>query len=249
MLGSIGRHAARSLEEPSMFATYLGRHRLRLSPAALLVAFASLLAAMALPAAAPALADVDASNTCAGATAVGAGTWHTESLSSAGDVDWYQFSSSATVRALITLGGLDANDRLDLYSSCGTLLASSNRPDNEYEEFYRALPPGTFHLRVQRAAGLASTDPYALRVKLLSYTVQVLSSSGWLEFPNKPRIAGEVLNNTATPREDIGVRIRFYDAADNLIRNGDTYARFERLPAWSRSMFVWSSVTVLNYDH
>jgi hypothetical protein len=86
-------------------------------------------------------------------------------------------------------------------------------------------------------------------VRLLSYTVQVLSSSGWLEYPNKPRIVGEVLNNTPTPREDIRVRIRFYNAAGTQIRSVVTFARLERLPAWSRSMFVWSAVTVSGYDH
>jgi hypothetical protein len=223
--------------------------RLHRSTAALLAVATGLIAALLLPAAAPALADVDASDTCGGARVLPAGTWHTEPLSSAGDVDWYQFSTSGTVRVLITLGGLDADDRLDLYSACGTLLASSNRPGGQYEEFYRALPPGTFHLRVQRASGPSSTDPYGLRLKLLSYTVQVLSSSGWLEFSDEPRIVGEVLNNTATPREDIRVRIRFYDAADGLLRAGDTYARLERLPAWSRSMFVWSAETIAGFDH
>jgi hypothetical protein len=213
------------------------------------VATAVILAALLVPAAAPALADTDASNTCAGATALPAGTWHTEPLSAPGDVDWYQFSTAATVRALITLGGLDTDDRLDLFSACGTLLATSNRPGSQYEEVYRALPPGTFRLRVQHASGPTSTHAYGVRVRLLSYTVQVLSASGFLEYPNEPRIVGEVLNNTASPREDISVRIRFYDAADALIRTRVTYARFERLPAWSRSMFVWADVIIPGYDH
>jgi hypothetical protein len=210
---------------------------------------ATLLAVLLLPAAAPVLAGGDAPNACGAALPLTPGTWHTEGLQSPADVDWYTFSSSATTRALITLGGLSANERLDLYSACGTLIGSSNRPGTQYEELYRAIPPGTFHVRVQHASGATSTDPYSVRVRLLTYTVQVLSTAGWLEYPNEPRIVGEVLNNTATPREDIRVRISFYNASNHLIRTGDTYARFERLPAWSRSMFVWADETITGYDH
>src|SRR3954451_4034161 len=213
------------------------------------LAVAGLLCLLLMPVAAPALAGTDAANTCASATALPAGAWHTESLSSTADVDWYTFSTTAATRALITLGSLAADDRLDLYNACGTQLASSNRPGTQYEEIYRALQPGTFRLRVQHASGPSSTLAYAVRVRLLSYTVQVLSSSGWLEYPNSPRIVGEVLNNTATAREDISVRIRFYNAAGTQIHTGVTYARFERLPAWTRSMFVWANETITGYDH
>jgi hypothetical protein len=213
------------------------------------LATAGLLAALLLPSSAPIFADVDASDTCAGARVLPIGAWHTEPLGSPTDVDWYQFSTTVKVRALITLGGLAANDRLDLYGACGTPLASSNRPGTQYEEIYRGLTPGTYHLRVEHASGPTSTAGYGLRVRLLSNTVQVLSSSGWLEYPNEPRIVGEVLNNTATPREDIRVRIRFYNAASVQIESGDTYARFERLPARSRSMFVWSDEFISGYDH
>ena len=212
-------------------------------------AAAVLLATLLVPAATPALAAADAANTCASATALPTGAWHRESLSTPTDVDWYRFSTASTVRAVITLGGLDTNDRMDLYSSCGTLLATSNRSGSKYEELYRALPPGTFRLRIRHASGPASTHRYGVRVRLLGYTVQVLSSTGWLEYPNEPRVVGEVLNNTARPREDVRIRIRFYNAAGTLIRTGVTYARFERLPAWSRSMFVWSAETITGYDH
>src|SRR3954454_1350145 len=143
---------------------------------------AALLAVLLLPAAGPALADTDASDSCTTATALPPGAWHTESLSSSADVDWYRFSTTASVRVLITLGGLDADDRLDLYSACGTLLASSNRPYAQYEELYRAIPAGTFHLRVKHASSPTSTTAYGIRVRFLAYTVQLLSSTGWLEF-------------------------------------------------------------------
>jgi hypothetical protein len=213
------------------------------------LAVAGLLCLLLMPASVPALADTDAANTCATATPLPGATWHTESLSSTADVDWYKFTTTASTRALITLGNLAADERLDLYGACGTLLATSNRPAPQYEEIYSALPAGTFRVRVQHASGASSTHAYAVRVRLLSYTVQVLSSSGWLEYPNSPRIVGEVLNNTATPREDISVRIRFYNAAGALIHTGVTFARLERLPAWTRSMFVWGNETITGYDH
>src|SRR5262249_6298344 len=141
------------------------RHaRSRRTATVIRVAAAGLLAALLMPAAGTALADTDAANSCASARALPAGTWHSESLSSGADVDFYRFSTTAPARALITVGGLDANDRLDLFSACGTLLASSNRPGTQYEEIYRRLPPGTFRLRVLHAAGPTSTHPYAVRV-------------------------------------------------------------------------------------
>jgi hypothetical protein len=211
------------------------------------IAAVLLVAMLALPAGSPVFASGDASDTCAAATPLPLGAWHTENLSSALDVDWFTFSTSSSQRALLSLGGLNADDRLDLYGACGTLLATSNRPGTQFEEIYRALPVGTYHLRVESAAGPFSTVDYGLRVRLLPSTVLVLSSSGWLEYPNEPRIAGEVLNNTSVAREDIRIRVRFYDSLGHLIRTRHTWARFERLPAWSRSMFVWDDEIVPGY--
>lgn len=68
---------------------------------------------------APATAGTDASDTCAGAGALPAGSWHYETLSSAGDIDWFVFTRPDSRWAMITLGGLGANYRLDLFLLSG----------------------------------------------------------------------------------------------------------------------------------
>jgi hypothetical protein len=197
----------------------------------------------------PASAGGDASNTCAGAGALPAGPWHYETLSSASDRDWFVFTRPNSKWALITLGGLGANYRLDLYGACGAPIASSNRSGTQYEELYRRLPAGTYHLRVTSAVGAVSGEPYGLRLRPLATGVQVLSSSGWLEYGSNARIAGEVLNNTSTAREDVRLRIRFYDVSNALLATRFTFARRERLPERARSMFLWSDETIARFDH
>ena len=95
----------------------------------------------------------------------------------------------------------------------------------------------------------SSSVDYGLRVRTLSESVQILSSSGWEEFPDEPRIVGEVLNNTSVAREDVAVKIRFYDVANNLLAKRTTYARRERFGPRQRSMFVWSYEVFSGYDH
>ena len=69
----------------------------------------------------------DAPNTCATATSISkSGGWLYNTLSSSSDVDWYKFSLGSPIYTMVTLAGLTANYRLDLYTACGTLLASSN---------------------------------------------------------------------------------------------------------------------------
>src|SRR4051794_11216877 len=157
MLGSIGRNAFHAFHAFHAFPHLPGalmphaprpsrQPRSRSAAVCLRLAAAGLLAVLLVPAAVPALADTDAANTCATATALPTGTWHSESLSSTVDVDWYKFTTTATTRALITLGGLAADDRLDLYGACGTLLATSSRGDFQFEELYRSLAPGSYRV-------------------------------------------------------------------------------------------------------
>ena len=94
-----------------------------------------------------------------------------------------------------------------------------------------------------------SATPYGLKVRTLPEKVLILSSSGWEEFPDEPRIVGEVLNNTDVEREDVAIKIRFYNAANVLLATRTTYARRERFNGRQRSMFVWSYVEFPGYDH
>lgn len=212
------------------------------------VGLAIAIASCAMAGTAPAQA-ADAGDSCGRATPIATGTtWTTERLRN-GDRDWLRFSLSTRRRVIITLGALPANARLDLYRSCSSHLASSDRPDTGFEEVARMLRPGNYQIRVRPVGTWARSMAYRVRVRVPSRTVGVLSSSGWNEFPDQPRVAGEVLNNTGRAREDVRIRIRFYDAKDRLIHVGYTYARRERLGPGQRSMFVWANVTIPGYDH
>jgi hypothetical protein len=219
----------------------------RRAPLRLAILF--LFGALILPAGAPVLASTDAPDSCGAAMPLAAHTWHRETISTSGDVDWFKFHLTATQWVLVTLGDLGADDRLDLFGACGHRLASSDRPGNQYEEIYQKLPAGSYRVRVRSSAGAVSSTAYALRIWPLAKGVYVLSSSGWDEFPSEPRVAGEVLNNTGKDRESIKIRVRFYDAANNLLATRHTWARADRLGAHERSMFVWADEVFAGYDH
>jgi hypothetical protein len=198
-------------------------------------------------------AGIDAPDTCAGATTTSPQTaWLSDTIGSSADQDWFRFQTSTARYALITLGDLPENYRLDLYSSCSTLVASSTRGGLQYEEIYHSLPAGTYRVRVWSPSGASSSgEPYVLRFRSLADGVFVLSSSSGVEFGDQIRIAGEILNNTSSTREDVPVKVRFFDASDNLLAGGGTtFARVERLSPRKRSMFLWSNETVpAGYDH
>lgn len=198
----------------------------------------------------PAPVRADTADSCGTATPIATSTAWTSDMLATGDRDWYRFTLSARRRVIITLGDLPANARLDLYKACSNHLAGSDRPGQGFEELVRMLNPGAYRVRVRPVGTWVQSMPYRLRVRVPPRGVIVLSSSGWNNFPGKPRVVGEVLNNTGRAREDVRVRIRFYDAADRLIRSGVTYARRERFGPGKRSMFVWpGSTTIPGYDH
>jgi hypothetical protein len=208
------------------------------------------LTAAALLAPAPVAAGFDVPNTCGAALAIAPdASWFYETIVAGTDEDWYKFTLGSAGWVMITLGNLPADDRLELYSACGTLLATSNRSGVQYEELYRALSAGTYRLRVTWVGGAFSSSRYAIRVRSLPNSVMILTSSGWEQYPSKPRIVGEVLNNTSQAREDVKIRIRFYDKANTLLMTGYTWARRERFGPHKRSMFVWANETIPGYDH
>jgi hypothetical protein len=195
--------------------------------------------------------DVDASNTCLAATPIAVSSaWTNDTIGSTTDVDWFRFTVPGSRYVMITLGNLMVDARLDLYAGCGKHVAGSNRPGNQYEEIYRKLTPGTYRIRVSGVGGAYSMAPYSVRVRPLGSGVVVLSSSGWNEFANTPRIAGEVINDSVSAREDVEIWIRFYDKANTLIGTPmRTWARRERFWPGQRSMFLWDNETIAGFDH
>ena len=207
------------------------------------------IAALMVPAAATA-GSPDAADTCATATPIAVGAvWTLEPLATTGDRDWFTFTLPARTTAVVTLGNLQTDSTLQLQAACGATIATSNRSGLQYEELVQTLPAGTYHVRVAAVGPGVGTRPYGIRVRTFSAQVVILSSSGWEPTTDRPRIAGEVLNLTRVAREDVKIKVSFYDAADHLIMSQATYARRERFRPGQRSMFLWSDELVPGYDH
>jgi hypothetical protein len=218
--------------------------------------FRTLVASIVLAAGAPAATlardpiPVDAPGDCASATPIPTNrTWTTDDLLAAGDEDWFRFDLAASRWILATLGDLAVDARLELYADCATPLSSSDRSGTQYEELYQALPAGTYHLRVTANGGATSADPYAIRVRRLAEAVRIVSHSGWEPTPSQPRIVGEILNNTSLARQDVRVRIRLFDAADNLLATRFATALRERMRPRVRSIFLWDGEAIPSFHH
>ncbi|MFL5679255.1 MAG: PQQ-dependent sugar dehydrogenase [Chloroflexota bacterium] len=158
----------------------------------------------------------EAGDTCATATPVTSGAWTSEKIDIAGDVDWFSVPVTKAAYARVVLGRLDADLRLDVYSSCSTLVASSSHAGTAFESVYAKLAAGTYRLRVSGAAGAVSKTPYALRFQPLADTVQVLTSSSWATGGNDV-IVGMVLNNTAYYQRSFVVKATLLNAANGRI--------------------------------
>jgi hypothetical protein len=103
------------------------------------------------------------------------GQWLRERLSKTDDEDWYRFDVVRAGQHLVTLGGLPANYDLELYSASGSRLDASTRSGTTYEDFYRALRPGTYYARVVAAGKTRAKGTYALQFRRLPDTVHVLT--------------------------------------------------------------------------
>jgi glucose/arabinose dehydrogenase len=192
----------------------------------------------------------DAPNTCANATSSSSqDTWLSNTISSTSDEDWYRFSVSSKRFVRILLGNLAANYRIDLYRECGTLVASSNRFNKEFEEIYKEISAGTYRVRVKSYSGSSNSVSYGLKFMQLSDGVQILSSTGWINTSGTLNIDGELLNNTDNRRRLIVVRATLYDEADQVIGTKDAYAWINVVRPRTRSPFRVSIEVPDGYDH
>ncbi|HKG55999.1 MAG TPA: PQQ-dependent sugar dehydrogenase [Candidatus Limnocylindrales bacterium] len=155
----------------------------------------------------------EAPDTCAGARPIASGVWTSEKIDPAGDLDWYSLTLSTARDIRVVLGRLDADLRLDLYSGCSTLIASSSHAGTQYESIYKRLSAGTYRLRVSGVAGAVSKTAYALQFRALSDTVQILTSSTWTASGSRV-IVGMVLNNTPYYQRSIVVKATLLNASN-----------------------------------
>jgi glucose/arabinose dehydrogenase len=190
----------------------------------------------------------DAANSCGALTTNSRqGKWLKEKLSSGSDVDWYRFKLSEKGWVRIVLGALPRNYRLDLYSACGTRLASSDRSGKEFEEIYRQLAAGTYRVRVKSSTG--KVDPqqdYALRFQRLGAGLRLLSSTSWLQ-SGTLHIHGEVLNNRGYSQRLVRVEATFYDAAGAVLGKQAAYTHVDVLRRRTRSPFAISAAAPKGY--
>ena len=176
--------------------------------------------------------------------------WNSTTITYSGDVDWWVFTVRVERSRAHHPGWIAGELSARPVRVCSTPIWSSNRPGVQYEELYPYLVAGTYRVEVTGVAGaFASSANYDLKVRTLPEKVLILSSSGWDEFPDEPRIVGEVLNNTSIEREDVAIKVRFYNAANVLLATRTTYARRERFNGRQRSMFVWADEVFPGFDH
>src|SRR5688500_9362315 len=211
----------------------MNRHR-RPGTARSLAVLVLALTWVAVPAAAAA---ADAPSSCTSTAISPSNTWIRDTISSSTDVDWFKFSVAAGTRAQLTLGDLPADYDVSLYSTCSTLLASSTRPDREFEEIYRQLPAGRYRVKVIGFAGAHSTSAYSLRLRTLAWGTPILSSTEWTDAAGYLHVVGEVLNNTAEPRRWIQVDASFRNASGSVVGSAVGYTDIPTLQPWTRSPF------------
>ena len=206
----------------------------RLGTSRTLAVLALVLTWVAVPAAAAA---ADAPSSCTSTAISPSNTWIKNTISSSTDVDWFKFSVAAGTRAQLTLGDLPADYDVSLYGNCSTLLASSTRPDRQFEEIYRQLPAGKYRVKVIGFAGANSSSAYSLRLRTLAWGTPILSSTEWTDASGYLHVVGEVLNNTAEPRRWIQIDASFLNGSGALVGQAVGYTDVPTLQPWTRSPF------------
>lgn len=159
----------------------------------------------------------DAPDTCAAATTTSpSGRWVSDYLSGNGDEDWFRFSLTSTRRVQMTLGSLPANAKLELRSSCGTVIATSDQAGTRYEQITLVLRAGTYRLHVVGASGARGDTPYVVRFWPLPAGLPVLSTAV-TRSGSTLSIAGQVMNNTGSTVGPITVTATFLSSSGRVI--------------------------------
>jgi glucose/arabinose dehydrogenase len=164
---------------------------------------------------------LDAPDTCAAATTTSPiGSWLTDYLNGDGttanhDENWFKFTLTSTRRVVMTAGSLPVDAKLELRSSCSTVLATSDHTGTRYEQITKVLGAGTYRLHVIGNGGAHSTTPYVVRFRQLSSGAPVLSSVA-VRNGSTVTVSGEVLNNTGATSGKVTVTATFLNGTKTV---------------------------------
>jgi hypothetical protein len=194
----------------------------------------------------------DGPNTCAAVTVTStAGGWLSNTIASPSDNDWYRFTVPTGRYVQVILGSLPKNYRLELYGACGTsMIASSDRPGVQYEEIYRNLAARTYHVRVfSPSLAFQATVNYALRFRILSNRLQILSSAAWTDSGGYLNIVGELLNNTPLKYKNVNVYATMLGATDQVVASRGVGADLDLVLPRARTAFGIHIKVPAGYHH
>jgi len=164
---------------------------------------------------------LDAPDSCSAATTASpTGTWLTDYLNGDGGAantnqDWFRFSLTSARRVVVTAGSLSVDAKLELRSSCSTILATSDHTGNRFEQVTKSLKAGTYYLHVIAKAGTRSNAPYVVRFRVLSSKDQVISYVATRNGATV-RVAGEVMNNSGKTSGRITVTATFLNGTKTV---------------------------------
>jgi hypothetical protein len=149
------------------------------------------------------------------------GVWLKERLSSAGDKDWFRFTTSTDRRVLVTLGHLPADYKLRVYDASGDFVQSSDRSGRKFEQLYLRLSAGDNFVRVSASGDTVKPDRnYWVQFRPLANAVVVAEQKGSIDAQGF-EARGELLNNTANNVTIQRLRVAFLDKDGNKVGTTD----------------------------
>lgn len=175
------------------------------------------------------------------------GTWRSDEISSASDVDWYRFTTTSSQYALITLGGLTGDLTLALYDGSCHLVASSQHAGTRFEDIFRSLPAGRYEVRVGGASG--ATGAYDLKFRSLNPGTHLLDSRAFTDENGQLAIVGQVVNNRSSYWYLRYVIATYYDRFGHVLGHEDGNFPIQVAKPRARLPFEVSGRRPAGYDH
>jgi hypothetical protein len=148
------------------------------------------------------------------------GSWIAGTIASAADVDWYRFSLPGHRSVQYLLGGLPADYRMDVYRQCGDAQAfhyHDYQPGTQFEELILPTysdPYMPVYVRISSASGVASSEPYGLRARIVPNGLTIMSSNSFREAAQR-HIVGEVY--TTGDYHGMQVTATLYDSSGDVL--------------------------------